>query len=127
MAAYCRVYDPRRLQADCQEPGSAPEPCTLGNRVWAIFLLWTDAMSTGALSQSMCEIANSLQHACGLLRRIVSSSYTRRHQLHAVSITATSEKYTFFFYSDSRHEMTTFMDARIVLCLSSKSYQHLTS
>ena len=26
MAAYRRVYDSRRLQADCQEPGSAPEP-----------------------------------------------------------------------------------------------------
>jgi len=26
MAAYRRVYDWRHLQADCQEPGSAPEP-----------------------------------------------------------------------------------------------------
>ena len=26
MAAYCQVYDSRHLQADCQEPGSAPEP-----------------------------------------------------------------------------------------------------
>ena len=26
MAAYCRVYDSRHLQAHCQEPGSAPEP-----------------------------------------------------------------------------------------------------
>jgi len=34
MAAYRRVYDSRHLQADCQEPGSAPNP-TLGNRVWA--------------------------------------------------------------------------------------------
>ena len=24
--AYCWVYDSRHLQADCQEPGSAPEP-----------------------------------------------------------------------------------------------------
>ena len=29
MAAYCRVYDSCHLQADCQEPGSAPEPYTL--------------------------------------------------------------------------------------------------
>ena len=36
MAAYRRVYDSRHLQADCQEPGSTPEP-TLGNRVWATF------------------------------------------------------------------------------------------
>ena len=26
MAAYRRVYDSRHLQADCEEPGSAPEP-----------------------------------------------------------------------------------------------------
>jgi len=26
MAAYCLVYDSRHLQADYQEPGSAPEP-----------------------------------------------------------------------------------------------------
>jgi len=26
MAAYRRVYDSRHLQADCQAPGSAPEP-----------------------------------------------------------------------------------------------------
>ena len=36
MAAYRRVYDSRHLQADCQEPGSAPDR-TLGNRVWATF------------------------------------------------------------------------------------------
>ena len=29
MAAYRRVYESRHLQADCQEPGSAPEPYTL--------------------------------------------------------------------------------------------------
>ena len=32
MAAYRRVYDSHHLQADCKEPGSAPEPYTLGNR-----------------------------------------------------------------------------------------------
>jgi len=37
MAAYRQVYDSRHLQADCQEPGSAPEPYTLGNGVWATF------------------------------------------------------------------------------------------
>jgi len=30
MAAYRRVYDSRQLQADCQEPGSAPEPYARG-------------------------------------------------------------------------------------------------
>ena len=37
MAAYRRVYDSHHLQADCQEQGSAPEPYTLGNRLWATF------------------------------------------------------------------------------------------
>jgi len=37
MAAYRRVYDSRYRQADCKEPGSAPEPYTLGNRVWVTF------------------------------------------------------------------------------------------
>ena len=40
MAAYRRVYDSRHLQADCQEPGSAAEPC--GNRVWAAFFIEID-------------------------------------------------------------------------------------
>ena len=34
-------YDSRHLQADCQEPGSAPEP-TLGNQVWASFTYLSD-------------------------------------------------------------------------------------
>jgi len=38
MAAYRRVYDSRHMQADCQEPGSAPEPYTLGNRVYGLLL-----------------------------------------------------------------------------------------
>ena len=38
MAAYCRVYDSPHLQADCQEPRSAPlRNPTFGNRVWATF------------------------------------------------------------------------------------------
>ena len=36
MAAYRRVYDSRHLQADCQKPGSAPEPYAQ-HRVWATF------------------------------------------------------------------------------------------
>jgi len=36
MAAYHRVYDSRHLQADCQEPGSTPEPYAR-SRVWATF------------------------------------------------------------------------------------------
>ena len=40
MAAYRRVYHLRHLQADCQEPGSAPEPYAL-YRIWATFTFYT--------------------------------------------------------------------------------------
>jgi len=42
VAAYHRVYNSRHLQADCQEPGSAPEPY-VGNRVWATFTFYNHA------------------------------------------------------------------------------------
>ena len=40
MAAYRRVYDSRHLQADCQEPGSVPEPYAR-NGVWATFTFFS--------------------------------------------------------------------------------------
>jgi len=39
MAAYRRVYDSRHLQADCQEPGSAPEPYALLSSMGYLFYL----------------------------------------------------------------------------------------
>ena len=41
MAAYRRVYDSRHLQADCQEPGSAPEPYAWQSRMGYLFSLRT--------------------------------------------------------------------------------------
>ena len=38
MADYRRVYDSRNLQADCQEPGSAPEPYALYSSMGYIYL-----------------------------------------------------------------------------------------
>ena len=38
MAAYRRVYDSRHLQADCQEPGSAPEPYALQSSTGYFFM-----------------------------------------------------------------------------------------
>ena len=61
MAAYSRVYDSRHLQADCQEPGSAPEPYS--NRVWATFLTMRYNMSralkwsTVGEASAKCEIS----------------------------------------------------------------------
>jgi len=38
MAAYRRVYDSRHLQADCQEPGSAPEPYARKSSMGYVYL-----------------------------------------------------------------------------------------
>ena len=46
MAAYCRVYDLCHLQADCQEPGSAPEPCARKSSTGYIYL-FTDWLHCG--------------------------------------------------------------------------------
>jgi len=51
MAAYRRVYDSHHLQADCQEPESAPEPyARRPNRVWAIITFYV------IVDKSMCFI-----------------------------------------------------------------------
>jgi len=52
MAAYRRVYDSQHLQADCQEPGSAPEPYTLGNRVWASYTFTFTRLAAAAAAAS---------------------------------------------------------------------------
>ena len=62
MAAYGRVYDSRHMQADCQEPGSAPEPYTLGNRVWATFTFLS--LRPPARSRSLLRA----QYGSGVLR-----------------------------------------------------------
>jgi len=38
MAGYRRVYDSRHLQADCQGPGSAPEPYALESSRGRLYL-----------------------------------------------------------------------------------------
>jgi len=39
MAAYRRVYDSRHLQADYQEPGSAPEPYAWQSSMGCVFVM----------------------------------------------------------------------------------------
>ena len=39
MAAYRRVYDSRHLQADCQEPGSTPEPYSQQSSMGYLYLV----------------------------------------------------------------------------------------
>jgi len=40
MAAYRRVYDSRHLQADCKEPGSAPEPYARQSSLGCLYLFY---------------------------------------------------------------------------------------
>jgi len=44
MAAYLRVYDLRHLQADCQEPGSIPEPCAWQSSMGCLYLSYLQAV-----------------------------------------------------------------------------------
>jgi len=51
MAAYRGVYDSRHLQADCQEPGSAPEPYARQSSMGYLYLFTLSRRS----AQRMCE------------------------------------------------------------------------
>ena len=48
MAAYRRVYDSRHLQADCQEPGSAPEP--YARRSSMVYLFYNIGQAEGSIN-----------------------------------------------------------------------------
>ena len=72
MTAYRRVYDSHQLQADCHEPGSAPET-TFGNRVWASFRLPFYTKEKWILfSASRCSTIITVAY------RVVSHSNSRR-------------------------------------------------
>ena len=45
MAAYRQVYDSRHLQADYQEPGSAPEPYVRQSSIGYLFYFWLFTLS----------------------------------------------------------------------------------
>ena len=62
MAAQRRVYDSRHLQADCQEPGSAPEPYTRQSSMGYTFTFY----------YNYCKKLNSLKH---LVRTTVAESH----------------------------------------------------
>ena len=50
MAAYRRVYDSRHLQADCQEPGSAAEPCARQSSMGYLYLFTIMCCAGGGLA-----------------------------------------------------------------------------
>jgi len=56
MAAYRRVYDSRHLQADCQEPGSAPEPYARQSSMGYLYLFYRLIAGLGyGCSLSECD------------------------------------------------------------------------
>jgi len=62
MAAYRRVYDSHHLQADCQEPGSAPEP-------YACPIHWA-----GGIMFTSCPSVCACVHKCVSARRVKALS-----------------------------------------------------
>jgi len=61
MTAYRRVYDLRHLQADCQEPGSAPKPYARVTSMGYLAFLQTDWV--GRFEFSSCAVNEAEQ--CG--------------------------------------------------------------
>jgi len=57
MAAYRQVYDLRHLQADCQEPGSAPEPYAMsgGRGAKCPVVAWRVDRSAGLVTRDKVE------------------------------------------------------------------------
>jgi len=76
MAAYRRVYDSRYLQADCQEPGSAPEPyarqSSIGYLYLYLFLLRSIVMS---VSVCVCVCLFVRDHIFGTAHPIFTNFY----------------------------------------------------
>jgi len=66
MAAYRRVYDSRHLQADCREPGSAPEPYARQSSMSYLYLFTVQANQTArkALPPTIAKSRNRNMADC---------------------------------------------------------------
>ena len=53
MAAYRRVYDSRHLQADCTEPGSAPEPYARQSSMGYLYFITHSQWSSSSVYSTM--------------------------------------------------------------------------
>ena len=87
MAAYCRVYDSCHLQADCQEPGSAPEP---DNRVWATFTF------LGLICAFNCTFSKEFLESRHLTSTTKRSVLGGDAALHQITSTACSGRWSRF-------------------------------
>jgi len=91
MAAYRRVYDSRYLQADCQEPGSAPEPYARQSSMGYLYFftiphnLQNDRSYEPAAQQSLenafaLDQRSLLMAPVSMLKWIYTVSQKTRHQ-----------------------------------------------
>ena len=69
MAAYHRVYDKRHLQADCQEPGSAPEPYARLSSMGYLFTFYLSAIWQYLLGNT--KGSQSVKICCNYIANIV--------------------------------------------------------
>jgi len=65
MAAYSRVYDSRHLQADCQEPRSAPEPYARQSSMGYLYLFVVAAPPRWATDRLLGRWKASCQSSVG--------------------------------------------------------------
>jgi len=92
MAAYRRVYDSCHLQADCQEPGSAPEPyarqLSMGHLFNTRFLRPT-RVSTQTASRSVCAVLTVVPNADRQTDRQTHYATSRRIYVAALLVLLT--------------------------------------
>ena len=92
MATSRRVYDSLHLQADCQEPGSAPEPYARQSSMGYLFYLLTYLL-TYYYSESSTVIytsgdVNPLRQCYGIVAVAAAASFAGRNRL-LISISCT--------------------------------------
>ena len=72
MAAYRQVYDSHHLQADCQEPGSAPEPHARHSSMGYLYFYMSSYISVSSIHQS--SFSNTTDCCCHLDLDLVDSA-----------------------------------------------------
>jgi len=63
MAAYRQVYDSLHLQADYQEPGSAPEPYARQSSIGYLYFFTSDNLLYLRKKQSVIHLPTPLENA----------------------------------------------------------------
>jgi len=88
MAAYHRVYDSRHVQADCKEPGSAPEPYARQSNMGYLYLFTRRQNGLQDSTRSRRQTGQRMP-APGYARRYARTNgrTTRKHNASGAIIT----------------------------------------